>query len=331
MHGLPNILLAGALALTAATGCRPTSSGDASRQGDEALVQQGPQFSADSALAHVKAQVQMGPRVPGTKGHEACEQYIVDQVKAAGADTVISHRGKLTAFNGDELPMHNILARYRTGAPRRILLMAHYDTRPWSDQDADSLKSRPVPGANDGASGVAVLLELSRHLAQLNDSLGVDLLFTDVEDYGNSEGEDEDIPSWAMGTQQWVKQWPYTPDRLPLYGICVDMVGGQDAKFYREMYSDQFAQGVNDRVWAAAAKAGFGDRFINEPGGYIVDDHTFVTRAGIPSIDIIEMRNPQTGSFPPNWHTTRDDVDFIDPESMRAVGQTLLQLIAGEK
>lgn len=320
-----------ALLALAAVGCKPSATQGGQALSEGAEQEQAPRFDADSAYAHVRAQVAMGPRVPGTPGHAACGDYITAFATDAGADTVLTHRGEVTAFDGTRLPMRNILARWRTAAPRRVLLMAHYDTRPWSDQEeADSLRRQPVPGANDGASGVAVLLELSRHLSQLGDSVGVDLLFTDIEDYGNSGGGDEDSSTWGMGAQQWVKAWPYTQGNLPMYGVCVDMVGGAGARFHREMYSDQYAQWVNDKVWAAAERAGFGDRFVNEVGGYIIDDHVFVNRAGIPSVDIIEMRNEQTGTFPATWHTTSDDLDHIDAESLRAVGQTLLDLLRGE-
>lgn len=320
------IVAVAASVAAASCGNKEASQKAASRDVDTVAV-----FDGDTAYGYVASQIAMGPRVPGSAAHKACEEWIIATARSHGADTVLSHRGTVTAWNGDNLPMHNILARYNSGAAKRILLMAHYDTRPWSDQESDTtLRNQPVPGANDGGSGVAVLLEVGRHLQQLPDTVGVDLLFTDLEDYGNSGNEMEDSYSWGMGAQNWARELPYAADSLPIYGICVDMVGGQGARFYREMYSDQTARWVNDKVWETARRSGYGDRFPNEEGGFIIDDHVFVSRAGIPTIDIIEMRNDETGTFPTGWHTTHDDMEQIEAASLKAVGQTLLNLIYSE-
>ena len=180
-------------------------------------------------------------------------------------------------------------------------------------------------GANDGASGVAVLLETARLLGrQAPDSLGIDLLFVDMEDSGEDGGPEE---TWCLGTQEWVKSMPYTAANKPKYGILLDMVGGIDAKFYREYFSEQGAPQYVDRIWAVARESGYGDRFVNRRGGGVVDDHLFITRAGIPCVDIIECVNDHTGSFNPTWHTTSDNLAAIDRTTLKAVAQTVLNTI----
>lgn len=288
-----------------------------------------PVFNADSAYNHIGVQVAMGPRVPGTDGHRRCAQYLTGQLHRYKADTVISQYTTVTAFNGDRLPIVNILAQYNRHLTRRILLLAHWDTRPWADAETDASKaSIPIPGANDGGSGVGILLEIARQLSQKAPSVGVDILFTDAEDYGDSGGDDS---SWCLGTQYWVKNMPYNSDNKPMYGILLDIVGGIDARFYREGYSDYLAPHVVNKVWANANAAGYSDIFINTSRGAVTDDHVHINAASIPCIDIIECANPATGSFPPTWHTLDDDMKSIDRNSLRAVGQTVLNTIYNEK
>ena len=186
----------------------------------------------------------------------------------------------------------------------------------------------PILGANDGGSGVGVLLEIARCLQERKPMIGVDILFVDAEDYGNS-GDNED--TWCLGTQYWIKNLPYSPSRMPQYGILLDMVGGKDAKFHREYVSQYVAPSIVDKVWTAAVASGYGDVFVNELGGSIVDDHVYVNQGGIPCIDIIETLNPQTMSFNPTWHTLDDNMSNIDRQSLKAVGQTVLNVIYNEQ
>ena len=210
----------------------------------------------------------------------------------------------------------------------RVLLLAHYDTRPWADQDpVEANRRRPVPGANDGASGVAGLLEMARLMAQKTPGVGVDLLFVDAEDSGNSGDTSVDEESWCLGTQQWVTAMPYGSDSRPVFGILLDMIGGRDARFHREYFSDLQAKAVVDLVWQTASRAGLSDRFPDERGGAITDDHIYINRAGIPCIDIIENRNAETGSFNPTWHTVADDTAAIDPQTMADVVQVVANTI----
>lgn len=295
------------------------------------------EFDADSAYSFVARQVEFGPRVPGSVSHVSCGDYIVETLRRLNSDTVIEQNGEAVAYNGDRLPVRNIMAMYNAGARRRILLLAHWDTRPWADQDAEvSNRDLPIPGANDGASGVGVLLEIARCLSSVQAEVGVDLLFVDAEDYGRKAGDmaaegDGDDDSWCLGTQMWIRQLPYGQGVRPAYGMLLDMVGGKNAVFYREYFSEQYAPQINNKVWSEARSAGYGSRFVDQIGGAVTDDHIYVNRAAIPAVDIIEMAHPATGSFNPTWHTMDDNLDNIDRNTLKMVGQVVLNVIYKEK
>ncbi len=313
--------------------CSGGSAAAESKTDDGAYVEQGA-FSADSAYGYVARQVAFGPRVPGTAAHDSCADWLVECLKRFGADTVAVSGSPVTAWDGTTLPVRNIFARYNSGAKMRILLVAHYDTRPWADHDPDPAKRmQPIDGANDGASGVAVLLEVARNLGMKHPEKGVDILFTDCEDYGVREGsgtgDSED--SWCLGTQQFVENLPYTASTMPRAGLLLDMVGGKNAKFNVEYFSASYAPAITARVWATAKKLGLADRFPASVGGAITDDHVPLIRAGIPTTDIIECANPSTGSFNPTWHTTADNLGNIDRSSLEAAGRVVLNVIYSEK
>lgn len=289
-------------------------------------------FEADSAYIYIVEQVAFGPRVPGTEGHEACGQYLVDRLKQFGADTVIEQRAVVTAFNGDKLPINNIFARYNSDALNRVLLVAHWDTRPWANMEInDENRTLPVPGANDGASGVGVILEIARNLGIKAPECGVDILFTDAEDYGEASGFVNNDDSWCLGTQYWVENMPYSSVDRPVYGILLDMVGGTDAQFHREVFSHAEAKSPTVKIWSEANTLGFGDVFINKVGGAVIDDHIFLTKAGIPTTDVIEHVSKATGNFPATWHTLDDDVMHISHKTLDAVGKTVLNVVYKEK
>ena len=289
------------------------------------------EFNADTAFAYVERQVAFGPRVPGTEASEACARMIEDELRRHGAKDVKVQRGEVTAFNDTRLPVANVMGAFVPEARKRVLLVARYDTSPWADNDDDpSVRSMPIPGANDGASGVAVLLEMARQLGKKAPGVGVDMLFVDAEDYGQSSGFSHHDESWALGTQYWTLNMPYAPDSLPQYAIVLDMVGGMGAKFHREYFSNEYAGDVVDKVWGIAARSGLGHRFPNEAGGAVIDDHVYVSRAGIPAIDIIESRNDSTNSFNPTWHTMADDINAIDKSTLKAVGQVVLNVLYSE-
>lgn len=292
---------------------------------------QRPEFNADSAYSYVAHQVAIGPRVPGTDEHKECSQYIELELARHGADTVWTQSATVTTHTGATVPMRNIMAQFNASAPKRILIAAHYDTRPWADNDPDeSRRDQPIAGANDGASGVGVILELARNIGALHPETGVDFLLTDVEDSGSS-GEGNTEATWSLGTQYWADHSPYTPATRPAFGIVLDMVGGRDARFHREYTSDRLARGIVDKVWGTAAKSPYADRFPNYTGGAIVDDHLYINGAGIPCIDIVECANASTGSFPPTWHTHDDNMENIDPATLKAVGETVMSVIYNEK
>lgn len=284
-----------------------------------------PAFSADSAYANVAAQVAFGPRIARSEAHERCAQWLADELRRHGADSLLLQQADLEGFG----PMTNILGRFNPGAEKRVLLLAHWDSRPTADEDADPRNhTLPIDGANDGASGVGVLLEIARLIGREAPTVGVDILFVDAEDAGE-EGRDD---SWARGAQYFASNLPYGPGvPMPEYAVLLDMVGGRGALFPRELFSDYNCRGLTSRVWALAKSLGLGARFVDRTGGAVTDDHLPLMRAGIPAIDIIETDNPQTGSFNPTWHTRADNLDNIDRETLGDVGRLVTSLIYSEK
>jgi len=297
------------------------ASGTAAGGETEAAAEQAkaaPQFDGDSAWALAQQQCSYGPRVPGTTAHSQCADWLTRTLQAS-CDTVMVQTGNVTTAQGKPLTIKNIIGSINTAADQRLLLLAHWDTRPWADNDPDASRhGQPVMGANDGASGVAVLLQLARQLKASGTKLGIDILLVDAEDMGDHDHED----SWALGAQYWAAH-PHVAGYKPLFGILLDMVGAPDATFRREYYSMQYASGFVDEVWRHAA----GSHFTSAQGGAVTDDHVFVNRMGIPCIDIIDLRDSESGFFA-GWHTTADTMDGISAATLGEVGQTLLNVIA---
>lgn len=282
-----------------------------------------PAFDADSAYAFVERIVAFGPRVPNTEAHRLSGDALTAQLRSYGWD-VIEQKATLTAFDGTPLKARNIFARINPEKPNRMLLMAHWDSRPWADADPDPAKqSLPVLGANDGASGLGVLLEIARQLSLQKSGASVDILFTDAEDWGSHEDED----SWALGTRYFAQNPPVAGYR-PSQAILLDMVGSPNATFGYEYFSRQSNPALLEKVWSAALSLGHGKYFHTGFGGAITDDHIELIKAGIPSIDIIDYRqgNGYEG-FDPVWHTSRDDMQNISRETLGAVGQTLMKVL----
>lgn len=315
------VALAGCSGKTGATAAGTSAGSDS---GKTAL-----RADADTLFSLVERQVALGPRNPGSEGHARCVDFITGTLRAYGADTVEVQTFTAVTHDGKTHEGRNIFARINPQAKERTLLLAHYDTRPWADNDPEPANhTTPVTGANDGASGTAVLLEAARLLAPaLPDSVGLDLLFVDLEDSGESGGGAETEQTWCLGTQEWVKDLPYKSDDRPRQAILFDMVGGTDAVFHQEYFSLHHAAGLVNRFWEAARRAGLADRFPRRLGGGVVDDHLFINRAGIPCIDVIESVNPATGTFNPTWHTVDDNLANIDRSSLRAAAQTLLEFL----
>lgn len=328
-----SILITLSLPLMLAAACSSNQSATAtSATTDSVAVANKLTFNADSAMAYISEQVKFGPRVPGTVSHEECAKWLTSKLVATNPDTIITQKATVTAYTDAKLPITNIMAMYNKDAKERVLLAAHYDTRPWADNETDATKrATPIAGANDGASGVAVLLEIARQIGMNRPEIGVDILLVDAEDYGDSSGFGLSEETWCLGTQYWAQHTPYTAANRPRYGIVLDMVGGANARFHREYYSEKSAHAVVDKVWGEANRLGLASSFINEVGGSIIDDHIFINRAGIPCIDIVECNNVVTGSFPSSWHTHHDDMACIDAAPLKAVGQTVLNVICKEK
>ena len=296
----------------------------------------GPDFNADSAYAFTQAQCDFGPRDMNSKGHEECGAWIVAKFKGYGCK-VTTQKADLKGYDGTTLKSTNIMAQYNPGATTRILLCAHWDSRPWADNDPDSANwHKPILAANDAASGVAVMLEIARLLQKnaLPSGFGVDFVCFDAEDWGTPQwdaNQDASGDSWALGAQHFAANLPQGYEAR--YGILLDMVGGMNAKFYKEGISNQYAPEIVKKVWRAARQAGFGSYFPRQEGGMITDDHIPLNqKAGIPTIDIIPYYpDCQQSSFGPTWHTLADNMDNIDRNTLKAVGQTVIQVLFTEK
>ena len=284
-----------------------------------------PSFNGDSAYAFIEQQLAFGPRVPGTAPHRACGDWMVEKLESYGAKVVQQNGEVQEKLKGGILPCRNIIASINPSASRRIMLSAHWDTRPVADAD-DERADEPIPGANDGGSGVAVLLEVARKLQGQNPPVGVDLFFWDVEDYGNTNVMD----SYCLGSQYWGKK-PHVAGYQALYNINLDMVGAAYARFPREGVSLYFARHIVDKVWRIANEAGYGIYFSYDEDFEVTDDHLYVNQlANIPAIDIIDHRL-ETDAFFDEWHTHEDDIDAISKETLKAVGQTMLEVIFREQ
>ena len=292
-----------------------------------------PEFSADSAYAFVEKQLSFGNRIPGSKGWERCAAWLAAQM-GRWCDTVIVQEFPATLWDGTRVRGKNIIASLEghPGSPagKRILLGAHWDSRLWADHDPDEANHRkPLPGANDGASGVAVLMEMARAMAQMRPGVAVDFVFFDVEDQGIPEwaGRYED-DTWCKGSQHW-SQHPHTPYYTAVYGVLLDMVGTQQPRYTKEQVSMRYAPGITNKLWTAAAALGYGQVFVNRETDPILDDHLYVNQmAGIPMVDIVQ--NNVGVSFFPHWHTLQDDMSHVDRNSLRMVGNVLLKTIYGD-
>ena len=324
---LPLLLLVSVLIACGGSKARQSNSMDLTE--DKVIV---PQFNADSAYSFIKKQVSFGPRVPNTSGHKACGNYLEAKLKEFGA-SVTTQEVDLTAFDGTLLAAKNIIGSFQPEKKKRVALFAHWDTRPWSDNDPDERNHyTPVMGANDGASGVGVLLELARLIQQDQPMIGIDIIFFDAEDYGAPQfytGPHKE-EFWGLGSQYWAKN-PHSDDYNARFGILLDMVGDKEAQFYYERYAHEYAKSINTKVWNKAHRLGFQRFFIKELGSYITDDHLFVNKiARIPTINIIHNNIHHTG-FAESWHTVKDTMENIDKNTLLAVGQTVLEVIYNEK
>lgn len=295
-----------------------------------------PEFNSDNAYGFVAAQCSYGPRVMNSVAHDSCAQYIVDTFRSFGLDVIVQEgNGKL--YDGTSVKMQNIIASYNSDIVPRIIICSHWDSRPWADHDADEANHHtPIDGANDGASGVGVMMEIARLIQSDTLNIGIDFICFDAEDCGTPEWAEENANSsdtWCLGSQFWankIGEESLFSISSYKYGILLDMVGGNECVFQKEQYSLYYAPNVVDKVWATANRLGYGNYFKNEEGGGVTDDHVQVNRAGIRCIDIIASDSKTKMHFPDTWHTMNDNIGNINRQTLKAVGQTLLDVIYNE-
>jgi hypothetical protein len=290
-----------------------------------------PNFNEDSAYLFVKEQVAFGPRVPGTAAHKLCADYLYTNLKKY-AHAVVYNSGPVKTFDGKIYTTKNIIASFNPKVSKRVILCAHWDSRPFADHDIQQ-KDKPIDGANDGASGVGVLMEIARHLKNYPPTVGVDIILFDLEDYG--QPEDSKFPpmedSYCLGSQYWSKHL-HAPSYHADFGILLDMVGAAGAQFAQEGTSLQHSQDIVRKVWDIGNQLGY-PNFSYYQKSPIIDDHYYITPAtGIPVVDIIEY-NPDAPSrtFSKTWHTHADNMQVISKETLKSVGQTVMEVVWKEK
>lgn len=287
--------------------------------------QKGPNFPTQQAYQWIQKQVDFGPRVPGTQEHKACADWIYSNLEKY-VDKINMQSLEVRVGDGSKKPCYNIFGQINPEAKERILFLAHWDTRPWADQE-DPQSQDAILGADDGASGVGVLLAFTKVVKENNvfdKELGIDILFVDVEDYGKTEWGND---SYAIGARKWAEDAKikgYTAEM----GILLDMVGAKDARFAMEGYSRQFAAQVIQKVWGVAQASGYGKYFVYKNGYPITDDHVQINKIlNIPTIDIINLPENSRTAFVDHWHTQRDNMEVINQNTLEAVGQTLVNFI----
>lgn len=293
-----------------------------------------PVFVSDSAMQYVKDQCSFGPRLPESEASALCGDYIIEKFEQFGTQ-VSEQFADVTVYDGSKVSARNITASINPENPDRILFCAHWDSRPWADNDPNpDNHKKPVMGANDGASGVAVMLEMARVLQQSPVKLGIDFVCFDVEDMGTPEWAESEFDNgretWCLGSKAWAEA-ARNNQYSARYGILMDMVGGRGCTFSKELISQEYAGPIVEMVWKLAGQMGYRHYFPLKDGGYLMDDHVNVNLiAGIPCLDIVPHFTEGPSNFGPTWHTVEDTPENIDPNVLNAVGQTLVQLIYNE-
>ena len=289
-----------------------------------------PNFNSDSAYFFVEQQVSFGPRVISSKAWDQCSKYLTNKLESYGAKVIVQ-QAPITTYDQKKHILRNIIGSYSPEKNNRIALFAHWDSRHVADYDTINT-SKPILGANDGGSGVAVLLEIARNINIKNPKIGVDIIFFDAEDYG--QPENSKFPnmndSWCLGSQYWSKN-PHKQNYFAKYGVLLDMVGGKDAEFWQEGISSYYASNIIKKVWDVAHNIGYSNFFIYKKSPQIMDDHYYVnTIAGIPTIDIIEYDPFSKTNFNKHWHTHADNMNNVDRKTLKAVGQTVMRVVYSE-
>ena len=312
---------------------------------DVEYVSSAPVFNEDSAYTYIAEQCAFGPRVMNSVAHDSCGDYIAEKFRGYGAK-IYDQYADAKLYDGTPIKMRNIVASFNPDAPTRIIISGHWDSRPWADHDSDEAKHHtPIDGANDGASSVGVMIEIARQLKEdaettgdsslfkLNPNIGIDFICWDAEDCGTpsfAEEEQSGGNTWCLGSQYW-SGVRHVDGYTAKYAINLDMVGGNQTVFYREGYSMNYAPTIVDKVWGAAHRIGYGEYFKYDAGvGHIIDDHLQVNQGGIPCIDVIGV-DTSNGGFPATWHTVNDNINNINRETLKAVGQTMLEVIWTEQ
>lgn len=295
-----------------------------------------PLFNTDSAYAYTEMQVKFGPRIPNTPSHNKAGDYFISSFKKYGASVTVQEFDAVT-FDGQKLFLRNIIASYFPEKQKRILLAAHWDTRPFADKDNENPDAK-FDGANDGASGVSVLLEMARTLGKNPPpDVGIDIILFDGEDWGEKQNTSSRISLpegqdswWCLGSQHWAKN-KHKPNYTAFYGILLDMVGAKGSHFFQEGYSLEYAPRVVEKVWSTASRLGHSSLFVQQKEAPITDDHLYVNElAGIPMIDIVHY-DPVVGYFGDYHHSQKDNLSIISKETLGAVGNILLNVIYYEE
>jgi len=289
-------------------------------------------FDADSAFSYVKKQTDFGPRVSNSQANKQCAFWLESSLKRFAPEVKVqSFDAK--AYNGTILHLKNIIGIFNPAAGKRILLCSHWDSRPYADNDPDIANHRkPIDGANDGASGVGVLLEIARQFSLKSPSIGVDIVFFDGEDYGSPQDEQSQVEDdWCLGSQYWSRN-PHVPAYSARFGILLDMVGAPSATFTKEGVSMYYAPDYVNRVWHIASQLGYDSYFVNDETAAIIDDHSYINDLRqVPTLDIIHHDATTQSTFYKYWHTLGDNIEGIDKQTLMAVGQTVLTTVYQEK
>jgi Zn-dependent M28 family amino/carboxypeptidase len=275
------------------------------------------EFNGSSAFHYIESQVAFGPRIPGTEAHRRAAAWL-DSLLRQRADTVIAQQWTHVTAAGDSLPLTNLIARYRPGAAKRILLLAHWDSRPTADSPTSTDSTKPVPGANDGGSGVATLLGVADALKKAPPGIGVDLLFVDGEDYGDFTKTPKDV---LIGSRYYASH--PVPGPQPLYAVLFDLVADKDLQIFEEGNSLVGAPEVVELVWNTAKDLGYAGTFVATPKHTLIDDHLELQKAGIRAIDVVDFDYP-------SWHTKDDTIDKVSPASLQIVGDVAVALVRRE-
>lgn len=296
-----------------------------------------PAFVGDSAYYFVKRQCDFGPRVPESEAHQQCADWMIETLRGY-ADTVFVQDFRTRIYNERGIDGKNIIASFNPNAKKRIIVAAHWDSRPYADNDPDEANwQKPIDGANDGASGCGVMMEMARVMKthRIADNIGIDLIFFDLEDYGAPKWADESLHTdlaWGLGSQYWSKK-PHVGGYSAYYGILLDMVGASNPRFPKEYYSQSNASWVVNKVWRTARDMGYDEYFTNELGDPINDDHIYMMHyAGIPTVDMIHLIGDEdrTSCFFPYWHTMKDNIDCIDAKTLQMVGNVVMKVVYTE-